>query len=69
MADYKDFKLQYITDKSGEQTVVILPIDVFRELMEDLEDLGAIAERRDEHTISREELISDLKKNGLIPIG
>jgi hypothetical protein len=67
MLDFKDFKLQYITDKSGEQTAVILPIDFFRELMEDLEDLGAIAERRDEPTISHEELISNLKKNGLIP--
>ena len=67
MLDYKDFKLQYITDKSGEQTAVILPIEVFRELLEDLEDLGAIAERRDEPTISHEELVSELKKNGLIP--
>ena len=67
MLDYKDFKLQYITDKSGEQTAVILPIEVFRELLEDLEDLGAIAERRDDPTISHEELVSELKKNGLIP--
>ncbi len=67
MLDYKNFKLQYITDKSGEQTAVILPIEVFRELLEDLEDLGAIAERRDEPTISHEELVSELKKNGILP--
>jgi PHD/YefM family antitoxin component YafN of YafNO toxin-antitoxin module len=59
-------KLQYITDDRGEKTAVILPLSEFEELMEDLEDLAIVAERRDEPTLSHPQLLSDLEKNGLI---
>lgn len=62
----KDLKPQYITDDAGHKISVILPFDEFQELMEDIEDLAAVAERRDEPTISHEQLISELKRNGLI---
>ena len=39
---------QYITDANGERTAVILPLADYLELIEDLEDLTAIAERKDE---------------------
>jgi PHD/YefM family antitoxin component YafN of YafNO toxin-antitoxin module len=39
---------QYITDANGEKMAVILPLADYQELMEDLEDLAAIAERKDE---------------------
>lgn len=45
---------------------MILSLDEYEELLQDLEDLAAIAERRDEDVISREEVISELKKNGYI---
>ena len=48
----KDLKTQYITNDSGEKISVILPINEFQELIEDIEDLATIAERRDEPTIS-----------------
>jgi len=35
-------------------------------LIDDIEDLAAIAERRDESTISHKELLKELKKDGLI---
>jgi hypothetical protein len=35
-------KPQYITDDHGRRTAVILPIDVFEELLEDFEDLAAM---------------------------
>lgn len=41
---------QYITDSAGKKISVILPIDEYTELMEDLEDLGDIAARKDEVT-------------------
>ncbi|AEG01823.1 hypothetical protein [Methylomonas methanica] len=49
-------KPQFITDETGQRTGVILTLDDYEELMEDLEDLAAIAERKDEPTISLEEL-------------
>jgi hypothetical protein len=57
---------QYITDEMGNKTAVILPIDAYTELLEDLSDLAAVAERRDEATISHKELLESLKADGLI---
>ncbi len=57
---------EYITDDKGKKLSVIIPISDFKELIEDLEDLAAIAERRNESTISHEDLIEELKKDGLI---
>ena len=64
MLNVKEIKMKYITDKKGRKRSVILPIKQFEELMEDLEDLAIVAERRDEGTISHEELIKELKANG-----
>ena len=62
----KDFNPQYITNDSGEKISVILPISEFQELLEDIEDLATVAERRDEPTISHEQLIKELERDGLI---
>jgi hypothetical protein len=48
MLDLKHLHAQYVTDENGEQTAVILPIGTFRDLLDDIEDLAAIAERREE---------------------
>ena len=62
----KQDNLQYVTNQAGEQTAVILPIDEFEELLEDLHDLAILAERRDEPSVSHEELLAELKRDGLI---
>lgn len=67
MLDPKFLKPQYVTDETGEQTAVILPIGAFRELLEDIEDLAAIAERREEPTLPHDEVIAQLKRDGLLP--
>jgi len=67
MFDVKTLNPQYVTNEGGEQTAVIIPIADFRELLEDIEDLAAIAERRDEPSVSHEEVIADLKRDGLLP--
>jgi len=59
-------KPQYIYDKSGEKTFVILPVKDYEELLEDLHDMAVIAERRKEPRISLEEFEKGLKKDGLI---
>jgi len=58
---------QYVTDDTGRKTAVLLPIEQYEKLMEDLQDLAAIAERRNEPTISHQELIEELKRDGLLP--
>ena len=68
MLDLKklESQVQYITNPDGEKTAVVMPIEDFKELLEDIEDLAAVAERRDEPTISHDELLAELKRDGLI---
>jgi len=66
MAEIRELQAQYITDENGKKTAVILPIEEFYALLEDLEDLAVLAERRDEPTVPFEEVIARLKKNGLL---
>lgn len=61
-----ELELQYITNETGEKTAVILSMAQFQQLLEDIEDLVAVAERRDEHVISHEELVAGLKQDGLL---
>ena len=49
-------KEQYIIDNEGKKTAVILPIEIYEQLLEDLHDIAAIAERRDEPVISLKEM-------------
>ncbi len=63
----KDMQVQYITNESGERSSVILSIEDFESLLEDLEDLAILAERRDETTISHENLKKELRKDDLLP--
>lgn len=53
-------------DETGAKTDVIIPLDEYEELLEDLQDLAIIAERRDEPTVSLKELKKKLQVNGLI---
>ena len=57
---------QYIVDEKGQKTAVVLPVEEYEELLEDLHDLAVIADRRDEPTVSFEELRQRLKGNGLL---
>lgn len=66
MLDLKQLDIQYVTDQSGEKTAVILSIKAFQELLENINDLAAVAERREEPTISHDELIAELKRDGVI---
>jgi hypothetical protein len=66
MINTKDLSLNYITNELGEKTAVILPISQFEELLQDIEDLAIVAERRDEPTISHADLIAELQQDDLI---
>ena len=38
----------------------------YKKLLEDLEDLAVVAERREEPTIPHEQFVSELKRDGLL---
>jgi hypothetical protein len=63
MPTIKELQAQYVTNETGKKVAVILPIKEFEELLDDIEDLAVLAERRDEPTISHEELIMKLKQD------
>lgn len=66
MISLKDLDPQYIVNEKGEKKSVILSINSFEDLLADLEDLAAIAERKYEPTITHEDLQAQLKNEGLL---
>lgn len=57
---------QYITDTAGTRISVAIPMSEYEEPLEDLEDLAAMAERRDEPALSHDDLLAGLKGDGLL---
>ncbi len=57
---------KFIVDKSGKKTAVVLPLEEYENLLEDIHDLAIIAERKDESTVSFDELKKRLKADGLV---
>ena len=57
---------QYVVDAEGRKMAVLLSLEQYEKLMEDLHDLAVVAERRDEESISLKELKRRLKKDGLL---
>ncbi len=58
--------LQYLIDEDGEKKAVIVPIGDYIRIMEDMEDLAAMAERREEPSINHKEFIDELKRDGIL---
>jgi PHD/YefM family antitoxin component YafN of YafNO toxin-antitoxin module len=57
---------KYVVDREGKKTAVILSLQEYRKLLEDLHDLAVVAERRDEETVSFDEVKHHLRENGLL---
>lgn len=55
---------QYVVDATGKRTGVILSLERYQQLMEDLHDLAVVAERRGEETIGLDEMKRRLKEDG-----
>ena len=53
---------QYVTDADGHRTAVVLPLDEYEALLEDLADLAVVAERRDEPTVPHEAAVAGLRR-------
>ena len=53
---------EYLTDIDGNKKAVVVPIEEFREFLEDLDDLAVVAERRNEETMDHSEVENIMKK-------
>lgn len=56
------FELQYIIDADGKRTGVILTMEDYEELMEDLHDMTVIAERKGEPSQPAEEVFQEIER-------
>jgi prevent-host-death family protein len=57
---------EYLVDSRGKKKAVIVPLAEYRRMVEDLHDLAVVAERREEGTISLEEMRRRLRARGLV---
>jgi len=57
----KDLKEKFIVDEKGRKKAVVIPINEYRELLEDLHDLAVVAGRRGEPTVSFGEVREEVK--------
>lgn len=67
MTQTADLHPEFVIDSHGIRKSVILPIGEYEALLEDLEDMATVAERRGEPTISHSALLDELKRDGLLP--
>ncbi len=56
--------VQYVTDANGERTAVILPLDEYEELLEDLHVIRVAQETKDEPRIPWEQVKAELESEG-----
>ena len=52
----------FVVDENGKRTAVALPIEEYERLLEDLEDLAVIAQRRHEPTESLSTVVERLER-------
>ncbi|MDC0977690.1 hypothetical protein OAR19_00365 [bacterium] len=60
----KKYIQEFITDKKGKKVGVVLALEKFDELMEDLQDLAMIADRKDDELMSYNQFELNLKNHG-----
>lgn len=60
--------VQYITDSLGHKTAVILPIDDYEDMLEDLHFGEAARESLDETVKLFDEVLAEMRENGEIDV-
>ncbi|MDZ7725312.1 MAG: hypothetical protein U5R06_21465 [candidate division KSB1 bacterium] len=60
----KNINPEFIVDQQGKKRAVILSIEEYEQPVEDIHDLTALAERREEEPIPHSRVIEELKRDG-----
>lgn len=60
--------VQFVTDANGERTAVILPLEEYEELLEDLHVTRVAEETKDETTRPFAEVLEELREAGEIDV-
>jgi len=64
--EMRSMKEKYIVDEKGRKKAVVISINEYRELLEDLHDLAVVAERHDEPAVSLKEVGEELRRDELL---
>lgn len=66
LKERKKYKVKYITDKKGNKKEVILSINEYNQLLEDIEDLAIAAAREKDVLIDHDKVLEQLRNDGLL---
>ena len=61
---YEDYHPQFVKDAKGRNAFAVISMDNFQSLIEDLEDLATIAERKNDERIPFEVFEKKMKQSG-----
>lgn len=65
-AENLDQPFQYLYDSKGKESHIVVPIHLLEEFLEDVQDSRDIKKLKDEPTVSFDEFVAELKKDGKI---
>ena len=57
------YEIKYISNSNGDKTDVLMPYNDYLDLLEELEDLKTIIERKDEEVIEHQDVVNMLQIN------
>lgn len=57
---------QYLVDAKGHKRAIVIDMDTYEKMIEDISDLKIVAERRDNPKMRSLQFLSRLKKNGIL---
>jgi hypothetical protein len=60
--------VQYVTDANGERTAVILPLEEYQELLEDMHIIRVAEETKDEPSRPLNEVVEEMRSAGEIDV-
>ena len=68
VAIIQNMKTRCLTDEKGKVISAVVPIKEYEAMLEDLEDLAAVVERRNDETVPWEQVKKelDIKSKGLV---
>ena len=66
MRKVKEPEATYVVDRNGKKKAVIIDLNDYERLMEDLADLSALAARKNEKPVPWEQVKKRLKRDGLL---
>ena len=64
MGKIREPEASYVVDRKGKRKAVLMSVDEYERLMEDIADLSAIAARKKEKTVSWAQVKRRLRRDG-----